>query len=105
MAVHPPGVRLSVDLDDPEAVPYFLWDEPMSVGELRSRLVSAAEPERLRLLGKILREARDTEVWRFTTPSDVARLWPQLQRHLGRRRAFWEFLLGRWHELARDERA
>jgi hypothetical protein len=105
MAVHPPGVRLSVDLDDPEAVPYFLWDEPMTVAELRSRLASAAEPERLRLLGKILREARDTEVWRFTTPSEVAGLWPKLQRHLGRRRVFWEFLLGRWRELARDGRA
>src|SRR5574341_560258 len=57
MAAEPPGVRLSVDLDDPQAVPYFLWDEPMSVAELRARLASAGEAERLRLLGKILREA------------------------------------------------
>jgi hypothetical protein len=101
MAVETPGVRLSLDLQDPDGVPYFLWDEPMPVAELRSRLSSGDEPERLRLLGKILREARDTDVWRFTTPAEVARLWPQLRRHLGRRRAFWEFLLGRWQELAR----
>jgi hypothetical protein len=94
-----------MDLDDPQAVPYFLWDAPMSVAELRSRLASAESPERLRLLGKILREARDTDVWRFTTPAEVATLWPQLQRHLGRRRAFWEFLLGRWRKLALDEPA
>jgi hypothetical protein len=105
MAAQPPGVRLSVDLDDPEAVPYFLWDEPMSVAELRARLASAGEPERLRLLGKILREARDTDVWQFTTPAEVARLFPELRRHLGRRRTFWEFLLGRWQELAGDGRA
>ncbi len=105
MAVHTPGVRLSTNLDDPEAVPYFLWDEPLSVAELRSRLTHGDSPERLRLLGKVLREARDTEVWRFTTPAEVTALWPQLRRHLGRRRAFWEFLLGRWGELAPDEPA
>jgi hypothetical protein len=105
MAVHSPGVRLSTDLDDPQAVPYFLWDDPLSVAELRARLASSESPERLRLLGKILREARDTDVWRFTTPAEVTTLWPQLQRHLGRRRAFWEFLLGRWRELAPDESA
>ncbi len=102
MTVHPPGVRLSTDLDDPQAVPYFLWDEPLSVAELRTRLANAEAPEKRRLLGKILREARDTDVWRFTTPREVAALWPELQRHLGRRRAFWEFLLGCWRELALD---
>jgi hypothetical protein len=59
---------LSLDLDDPVAVPYFLWDAPMSVGELRAQLRNAEPEERLRLLGKILREARDPDVRRFTTP-------------------------------------
>lgn len=49
---------LSTDLDDPEAYPYFLWDDPMSVRELRERLASASEPERVRLLATILRESR-----------------------------------------------
>jgi len=90
------GVRLSSELDDPGAVPYFLWDEPMTVAELRDRLLHASAPERARLLAKILREARDTEVWEFTTPAAVARDWKALSLHLGRRRAFWEFLLGSW---------
>jgi hypothetical protein len=102
MTVHPPGVRLSTDLDDPQAVPYFLWDEPLSVAELRTRLANAEAPEKWRLLGKILREARDTDVWRFTAPIEVAAHWPELERHLGRRRAYWEFLLGRFRELALD---
>jgi len=105
MATHAPGVRLSLDLDDPAAVPYFLWDEPMTVAELRARLQGASRPERLRLLGRILREARDPDVWRFTTPAEVAASWPELQRYLGRRRAFWEFLLQRWRELGVDERS
>jgi len=95
-AVGESGVRLSSELDDPEAVPYFLWDEPMTVSELRDRLLHASDPERVRLLAKILREARDTEVWKFTTPAAVAQDWKALSLHLGRRRAFWEFLLSSW---------
>ncbi len=90
-------VLLSTDLDDPQAYPYFLWDEPMTVAELRRDLAGPKE-ERLRLLGKILREARDTDVWRFTTPREVSEHWEELRRHLGRRLPFWEFLLGRWKE-------
>jgi hypothetical protein len=93
-----PGKALSTDLDRPDAVPYFLWDEPMTVAELRVRLRAASTPVRARLLAKVLREARDTEVWRFTTPSEVAAEWVKLARHLGKRRQFWEFLLGQWKE-------
>lgn len=97
------SVLLSTQLDDPEAVPYFLWDDPMTVRELRARLVQASAPERARLLGKVLREARDTDVWRFTTPEDVVARWTELAPHLGRRRAFWDYLLGAWrrHGLLR----
>ncbi|HEV8239069.1 MAG TPA: hypothetical protein VGS57_06865 [Thermoanaerobaculia bacterium] len=89
---------LSTDLDDPEAVPYFLWDDPMTVGELRRRLAEGSESERASLLGKVLREAKDTDVWKLTTPQAVMNVWPMVSRHLGRRRAFWEFLLAAWRE-------
>jgi len=62
------NVSLSTDLSNPGVVPYFLWDEPMTVVELRRKLDSAHPAERFRLLGKILREACDTDVWNFTTP-------------------------------------
>ncbi|NJL29080.1 MAG: hypothetical protein HC897_14950 [Thermoanaerobaculia bacterium] len=93
---NPRGVALSTELDDPEAIPYFLWDDPMSNRELRQALTSASAPEKARLLAKILREARDTDVWKYTSPAEVARAWPTLTLHLGRRRAFWEFLLRAW---------
>ena len=102
MATRSAGVQLSLDLDDPAAVPYFLWDAPMTVAELRSRLRSAEPGERVRLLGKILREARDPDVWHFTTPEEIVALWPQLELHLGRRRGFWQFLLGRWQKPQSD---
>jgi len=91
-------VALSTNLLDPEAVPYFLWDEPMTVKALRRRLRNASRPEAARLLGKVLREARDTDVWLFTTPAEVAMRWEDLSPHLGRRRSFWEFLLAKWQE-------
>jgi hypothetical protein len=95
------AVTLSSDLSDPQAVPYFLWDEPMTVAELRERLSTASPPERTRLLGKILREARDTEVWLFTTPGEIAKSWSGISRNLGRRREFWEFLLESWSKQGR----
>jgi len=102
MGLRSARVRLSLDLDDPAAIPYFLWDAPMSVAELRARLRSAEPGERVRLLGKILREARDPDVWRFTTLEEIVALWPQLEPHLGRRRQFWKFLLDRWQEPRSD---
>jgi hypothetical protein len=90
---------LSTTLSDPGAVPYFLWDDPITVAELKERLKSASESERLRLLALILREARDPDVWLFVTPEEVVRLWPRLVGRLGRRRSFWEFLLERWEQL------
>jgi hypothetical protein len=105
MATHTSGVRLSLELDDPSAIPYFMWDEPITLAELQARLRDGGRSERLRLLGRILREARDPDVWRFTTPGEVIAEWPELQRYLGRRRAFWEFLLGRWGQDGPDGRA
>ena len=56
------SVSLSTDLNDPSAVPYFLWDEPLTVAEFRRRLTTSAPAEQIRLLAKLLREARDTEL-------------------------------------------
>lgn len=89
---------LSTDLDSPLSTPYFLWDEPMTVAELKQKLSSASDKERVRLLGKILREARDTDVWKFTTPQEVWKNWAEIQRHLGRRREFWKFLFEFWEK-------
>lgn len=92
------AVELTTRLDREDAVPYFLWDQPMTIAEFRSRLETASPPERTRLLAKLLREAKDSDVWRFTTPASVVAQWEPLSRHLGRRRAFWEYLLGRWRD-------
>jgi hypothetical protein len=98
--VHRPP--LTTDLDDPNGRPYFLWDEVTSTSELRSALASAEPSEKARLLGKVMREARDTDVWRFTTVAEVRTFFPEIEKYLGRRRAFWKYLLDAWkrHGLA-----
>ena len=87
---------LTTDLTRQDSRPYFLWDEDTSIAELRAALSGTDEPERNRLLGKMLRDARDSDVWQFVTPTQVAAALPELARHLGRRRAFWDYLIGRW---------
>lgn len=89
---------LSTDLEKSSAIPYFLWDAPMTVAELKRRLASGSREEQARLLARILREARDTDVWRFTTPQEVWRRWDELAPLLGRRREFWRFLFEFWEK-------
>jgi hypothetical protein len=90
--------HLTADLSQSAKRPYFLWDEDVSIDELKLLMRHGPEHERLRLLGKMLREARDTDVWLFVTPEQVALSLPHLGRRLGRRRHFWEFLIEGWRE-------
>lgn len=79
-----------------DQVPYFLWDDPMTSAELREYLGTASKPERLRVLGRILREARDVDVWQFVSLREVLESWTELAPFTGRRRPFWEFLFAEW---------
>jgi hypothetical protein len=76
--------------------PYFLWDEDVSIGELRAIVSGPPSYDRDRLVGKMLREARDLDVWTFLRPVDVARDLDRLRRRIGRRHAFWQFLIDGW---------
>jgi hypothetical protein len=87
---------LTADLSQRDRRPYFLWDEDVSIDELRQILSGPPSDHRDRALGKMLREARDTDVWQFVTPTDVAEALPRIERRLGRRAAFWHFLIDGW---------
>lgn len=87
---------MTIDLDRGDARPYFFWDEDLSIAELRERLAGSDSRERTRLLAKLLREARDIDVWKFVTPREVAAALPSIAGRLGRRRRFWEFLIEGW---------
>lgn len=87
---------LTTDLDLTDRRPYFFWDEDVSIDELRRVLDGPSTDERDRLLAKLLREARDIDVWRFVTPAAVAEALPRLRRRVGRRFDFWRWLIDGW---------
>ena len=91
-------MKLSTTIDDPAAVPHFLWDEPLTVAELRARLAGDEPDERARLAGKVLREAPFRDAVALVPIARVVADYDRLRPHLGRRRAFWEYLLKRWRE-------
>ena len=66
------------------------------IAELKAVLAAGPSATRDRLMGKMLREARDVDVWHFTTPTEVALNMERLQRRIGRRYAFWAFLINGW---------
>ncbi|HEY5921875.1 MAG TPA: hypothetical protein VIV11_09410 [Kofleriaceae bacterium] len=89
---------LTTDMTRGDRRPYFLWDEDVSIDELRAILRGPESDRRDQLLGKLLREARDIDVWCFVTPRDVASALPRLARRIGRRLPFWEFLINGWRD-------
>ena len=78
--------------------PHFLWDVDVSEDELRVRLRLRDADARAQWQGRILREARFADVWKYLTLEEVLRDWPDIRRHLGRRRVFWESLLDGWRK-------
>ncbi len=88
--------QLTSHLADLGGRPYFLWSDELTVHELRDRLASPDEQERLHWLTVLLREARDRDVWTFVTPARVAAALPLIASKLGRRRSFWEYLIAGW---------
>ena len=82
----------------PRDRPYFLWDVDVTEAELRARLRHPDPAIRAQWQGCLLREARFDEVWSYLTLDEVLRDWPLIQRHLGRRRDFWVWLLDGWRK-------
>ena len=82
----------------PSDRPWFLWDVSLSDAEFRQRLKHLDVRIRAQWQGVLLREARMFEVWSYLTLDDVLENWEHIKRHLGRRRAFWEWLLEGWRK-------
>jgi hypothetical protein len=87
------------NLDREDGQPYFIWDVPITVAELRRRLRHADPGVRAFWIGRVMREARYPDVWKLLSLKEVLANLRLVRRHLGARRAFWDFLIQGW---ARD---
>ncbi len=78
--------------------PWFLWWDDVRIfeEEVREKLRSPDPVERGNWVGRIMREATLRDVWRFLSLREIQRDWPHIERNLGRRRAFWRYLLDGW---------
>lgn len=91
-------MRRPLDFTRMEGRPWFLWDMKVTDAQLRERLRHPDPGIRAQWAGCILREATYTEVWSYVSLEEILRDWEHIQRHLGRRRAFWEWLFKGWRE-------
>jgi hypothetical protein len=87
---------LSHDLDRNDAQPYFVWDVPMTVRELRRLIAHPDRSVRAMWMARVLREARYQDVWRFLSLDQVVEHYDRIRPHLGRARPLWDFLLEGW---------
>jgi hypothetical protein len=73
--------------------PWFLRDTNVSEDELRARLRHPDALVRAQWQGVVMREARYREVFDYLTLEEITRDFEYIERHVGRRRAFWIWLL------------
>lgn len=84
-----------------DTIPNFCWDRRWTVRDIRDRLRAATGDEWVRLASWILREAATDDVWAFLKPEDVRDHLIELTPFLGRRKEFWQFIIGTWHEMGK----
>lgn len=77
----------------------FLWDRDIDPERFRSVVNDADAPQHDAWLALLLREARPSDVWDWTTPEHVAAHLDALAPRLGRRREFWLWLFHGWRQL------
>lgn len=90
---------------DPDAVPYFLWDVGLTIGEARTVLAGHRTSARDELVARILREANSRDVWILLDWPTIEEAWPRIERRLGRARGVWTMMLERHREHVRTPSA
>ena len=81
---------------DSQGRPYFLWDCDLTDQQFRDRLNNPDKRVRAYLLGKLMRQAKPDDVFRYTTTQRIREHWDLLLPYLGRTREFWTWIFERW---------
>jgi hypothetical protein len=85
---------------DPGAIPYFRWDDRMTLAQARVVLAGRSSSARDELIARILREANTRDVWLFLDWAAIDDAWPRIERRLGRARGLWKLIRSRHLEQA-----
>ena len=80
-------------LCDAAGHPYFLWDNDQTLEEFKDLLAHPDPTVRAHAIGKLMRQARTDDALALLDLRIVERDWSLIVRHLGRRRAFWTWLI------------
>lgn len=80
-------------LCDAQGRPYFLWDNNVTVAELREHLSAADDDRRAYWLSKVMRQAKPDDALVIAGIDEMRRLWPKIEHALGRTRDFWTWYL------------
>lgn len=76
--------------------PYFVWEEDLTLDELRRRL-SDPDPETRRYwYGVVLRQAKPDDSIVLLGRESIRVMVPKLAGQLGRMEPFWQWLTSRW---------
>lgn len=91
----------SEQLVDRKGRPYFLWDCDMSLDAFERALEDPDAEVRTYFIGKLMRQAKPDDVFRFVSVATIRQLWPRIERYLGQSREFWSWLLQMWDKQGR----
>ncbi|MBM3771571.1 MAG: hypothetical protein FJW27_09885 [Acidimicrobiia bacterium] len=87
-------------LCDTHGRPYFLWDCDVTLSQLKEYLHGPDDDRRSYWLAKVMRQAKPDDAIVIAGVDEMRRLWPRIERSLGRARDFWAWYLD-WTRDAR----
>ncbi len=83
-------------LTDSENRPYFLWDMDITLEKFQVLLRHPDRKIRAYMIAKLLRQAKPDDVFQFIELKDITENWSAIDKHLGKSREFWKWLLEQW---------
>lgn len=88
--------NMTFDMSQEHMIPYFMWDYGYTIREIKEILCGDDEQEKLQMMGKILRDARYADVWKFFSLREFLKYRERLVPFTGRMRGFWQFMYDKW---------
>ncbi len=89
-------IKLSYDIEDDNAVPYYMWDYLLTNKEIKNILSSSDESKKIWLMAKIMRDAKFEDIWKLVDLKNIKKYKIKFKHRLGRRKEIWNFLFKKY---------